>query len=82
MLVLSRKQGEIIDIGDDVSIVIVRVKGTVVRIGIEAPGDVSIVRRELQDGGGGHPSGPPAQVPQSPFNVINEEGEQVPSEAR
>lgn len=49
MLVLSRKSGEIINIGDNIKIVIVRIGPNVVRIGIEAPHDVSIHRKEVLD---------------------------------
>jgi carbon storage regulator CsrA len=47
MLVLSRKKGQELVIGDDIRIVINRVTGNRVTIGIEAPGGVSIVRGEL-----------------------------------
>jgi carbon storage regulator len=49
MLVLSRKHGEKIHIGDDVTITVVEVKGSQVRIGIEAPDDVAILRAELRE---------------------------------
>lgn len=47
MLVLSRKSHETIKIGDDIEIRILDVKGDTVRIGIEAPKSVDIVRGEL-----------------------------------
>jgi carbon storage regulator len=47
MLVLSRKPGERIMVGDDVVITIVRVGPNTVRVGIEAPRDMNIVREEL-----------------------------------
>lgn len=47
MLVLSRKTAEAIRIGDDIHITIVSTEGSKVRIGIEAPGDVRILRSEL-----------------------------------
>ncbi len=47
MLVLSRKHGEKFKIGDDVMITIVKIDNNSVRIGIEAPGDVTIKRFEL-----------------------------------
>jgi carbon storage regulator len=47
MLVLSRKVGERIVIGDQISINVVRIAPGTVRIGIEAPADVPIVREEL-----------------------------------
>ena len=47
MLVLSRKAGERILVGDDVSITVVRIGPNSVRIGIEAPRSMNIVREEL-----------------------------------
>lgn len=49
MLVLSRKTSERILIGDDVAITIVRIGPNSVRIGIEAPKTMNIVREELLD---------------------------------
>lgn len=49
MLVLSRKEGERIVIGDNITLVVSRVSGNRVTIGIEAPRDVKVVRGELQD---------------------------------
>ncbi len=49
MLVLSRRVGERIYIGDDVSVTVVRISPTEVRIGIEAPLSTPIVRKELLD---------------------------------
>ena len=49
MLVLSRKAGERILIGDDVAITVVRIGPNSVRIGIEAPKSMNIVREELCD---------------------------------
>ena len=51
MLVLSRKAGERILIGDDIAITVVRVGPNSVRIGIEAPKPMNIVRQELCDFG-------------------------------
>jgi carbon storage regulator len=47
MLVLSRKTGERIRIGNDVRITIVRIGPNSVRVGIEAPGSTNILREEL-----------------------------------
>jgi carbon storage regulator len=47
MLVLSRKVGERILLGDDIRITVVRVSGGGVRLGIEAPSSVSVVREEV-----------------------------------
>jgi carbon storage regulator len=48
MLVLSRKVGEKLIIGDNITVVVSRVAGNRVTLGIEAPADVRIVRGELQ----------------------------------
>ncbi len=47
MLVLSRKKGDSIVIDGGIKVTVVEVKGTTVRLGIEAPQDVAIVRSEL-----------------------------------
>lgn len=49
MLVLTRKPGEGIVIGDDVFIKIVEVKGGGIRIGIDAPRNTKIYRQEIYD---------------------------------
>ena len=48
MLVLSRKEGERIVIGDNITLIISKVSGNRVTIGIEAPRDVKVIRGELQ----------------------------------
>ena len=47
MLVLAREIDEWIDIGNDISVCVVDIRGNKVRIGIEAPKDVSVHRREV-----------------------------------
>lgn len=47
MLILTRKPGESILIGDDISVTVLMVKGNQVRIGINAPRDIIVVRDEL-----------------------------------
>lgn len=49
MLVLSRKVGERILIGDKVTVTVVRITGGGVRIGIEAPAEMPVIREELKD---------------------------------
>ena len=48
MLVLSRKESEKIMLGDSIVLTIVRVSGDRVRLGIEAPSDMLILRKELE----------------------------------
>jgi carbon storage regulator len=47
MLVLTRKLGETIVIGASVSLTVVHIEGAKVRLGITAPGDVSVDRQEI-----------------------------------
>ena len=49
MLVLTRKLHEVIRIGEDIEITVVRLTGNIVRIGIEAPTDVKVLRGELDE---------------------------------
>ena len=49
MLVLSRKEDEQIIIGGNIVVTIVRLKGGVVKVGIEAPRDVTIDRKEVHE---------------------------------
>jgi carbon storage regulator len=51
MLVLSRREGERLKLGDEVVITIVRVSGDQVRLGIDAPADIVILRDELEPSG-------------------------------
>jgi carbon storage regulator len=48
MLVLSRKVGERIWIGPEISVTIVRIAGGAVRLGINAPPELAVVREELK----------------------------------
>lgn len=47
MLILTRRVGETLMIGDSVSVTVLGVKGNQVRIGINAPKDVSVHREEI-----------------------------------
>lgn len=49
MLVLSRHRDETIMIGDDIEITVVEIKGDKVRIGINAPRDIQVHRKEVYD---------------------------------
>ncbi|MGD9126985.1 MAG: carbon storage regulator [Planctomycetia bacterium] len=48
MLVLSRRENEQICLGDSIRVTVVRLSGDRVRIGIEAPSEVPILREELE----------------------------------
>lgn len=58
MLVLSRRERERIRLGDSIVVTVVRVAGDRVRLGIEAPADVLVLRDELE-------ARPAAEPPQS-----------------
>lgn len=47
MLILTRRVGETVMIGDDVAVTVLRVKGNQVRIGVNAPKHVSVQREEI-----------------------------------
>ena len=49
MLILTRKLGEQITIGDEITIKLLEVKGTPVKLGIEAPQEITIHRKEIYD---------------------------------
>jgi carbon storage regulator len=49
MLILTRLVGETITVGDDVTVTIVGVKGTQVRLGINAPKNVAVHREEIYE---------------------------------
>jgi len=48
MLVLSRKQSQRIKVGDSIVVTVVRLSGDKVRLGIEAPNDMLVLREELE----------------------------------
>ena len=49
MLVLSRKKDESIIINDNIRVTIVEIRGDKIRLGIDAPKDVSVYRREVYE---------------------------------
>lgn len=49
MLVLTRQEGEAIIIAGSIRVTVVRIDGNRVRIGIEAPNDVSVNREEIEE---------------------------------
>ncbi|MBK1735739.1 carbon storage regulator [Halorhodospira abdelmalekii] len=75
MLILTRRVGETLMIGDEISVTVLGVKGNQVRIGVNAPRDVSVHREEIyerirheREGGGGaatpsETSGPDTESP-------------------
>ncbi len=63
MLVFTRRLGEQIQIGDDITITVAKVASQAVRLGVEAPASTPIVRRELLS-----PDADPKAVPPSASN--------------
>ena len=49
MLILSRRKGESIIIGDNIEISVVDVQGDIIKIGIDAPRTISVHRKEIYD---------------------------------
>jgi len=49
MLVLSRRVGELMVIGDDIEVIILGIKGNQVKIGVNAPKDVPVNRQEIHE---------------------------------
>jgi carbon storage regulator len=64
MLVLSRKESQRIKLGDSIVVTVVRVTGDKVRLGIEAPADILVLRGELE------PTHPPGAQPPSDRPVL------------
>jgi carbon storage regulator len=60
MLVLSRKKNESIIINDNITVTVIEIRGDKVRLGIEAPKDVSVHRREVYEAIHGHSPQSPA----------------------
>ncbi|OAI55166.1 hypothetical protein AYO44_00175 [Planctomycetaceae bacterium SCGC AG-212-F19] len=85
MLVLSRKIGEQIIIGNDIRVTVVDVKGGRVKLGIEAPTDVGIFRSELRDfidlPPAGGPDATPLPQPRSALAKRPTEREMAPAQS-
>ncbi len=69
MLVLSRKESERIRLGDSIVVTIVKIAGDRVRVGIEAPADILVLRDELEPHASEHKAGVPVQSEPSTITV-------------
>lgn len=49
MLILTRRVGETLMVGDDVTVTVLGIKGNQVRLGVNAPKDVAVHREEIYD---------------------------------
>lgn len=81
MLVLSRKKNESIVINDDITIVVVEIRGDKVRLGVEAPKEVPVHRREVFDAirrneaaGRQEPGPAPAPAVEPPADTASDAG--------
>ena len=74
MLILTRRVGETVMIGNDVTVTILGVKGNQVRVGVNAPRDVAVHREEIfehikrEEGGEGSGASPRSAAPRSDGN--------------
>jgi len=69
MLVLSRKRLESIQIGDDVVVTVLSIRGKKVRLGIDAPAQIPVHRTELIDAIAA-PSGSPVPITHCPNDLL------------
>ena len=65
MLILTRRVGETVVIGEDVSVTVLGVKGNQIRLGINAPKDVSVHRQEIYERIQNEAAEAPAKLEQS-----------------
>lgn len=70
MLVLTRKLMEKLYIGDNVCVTVVRLEGGQVRLGIDAPREVAVIRAELLDGRESTPPREDAERPGPPAPLV------------
>lgn len=71
MLILTRRVGETLKIGDDISVTVLGVKGNQVRIGVQAPDEVAVHREEIYDQmQPDHTDLPKPDAPQKPMVLV------------
>ncbi len=81
MLVLSRKKNEGIQINDDITIVIVQIRGDKVRLGVDVPAGLLLHRREIYDAILRNESHAPHTPRQTATILLSEEAAKAASEA-
>jgi carbon storage regulator len=90
MLILTRRAGEALRIGDEIEVTVMAVNGSQVRIGISAPRDIAVDREEIAERkrrdreAGGVPAGarpvPPKVVPSVTFRAVRRERADTPDQ--
>ena len=70
MLVLTRKLSEKVYIGDEICVTIVRLENGQVRLGIDAPRTISVVRAELRKDGASPAAPSPCEPPITPRRLV------------
>jgi carbon storage regulator len=80
MLVLSRKKNESIVINNDITIVVVEIRGDKVRLGVEAPKEVPVHRREVYDAIKRHNALPDNALPDSDESAAGSPADQATEE--
>lgn len=49
MLILTRRRGEVIKVGDDITVTVLSIKGNQVSLGVDAPRNIAVHREEIYD---------------------------------
>ena len=71
MLILTRRVGETVMIGNDVTVTVLGVKGNQVRVGINAPKNVAVHREEIYERIKREQQGEPTGEPESPAEFVS-----------
>lgn len=77
MLILTRRVGESLIIGDDIEIVVLGTKGNQTRLGINAPANVSVHRQEIYEKIKGESSDNQTPIENDDFDIIEEDDDNI-----